>query len=241
MDEETLRFQWAKTVADTGSAALDVGATYRPGASAAATFGAGPPGAAMSAAHASGWVAGIAPSSYALAGVLGQGGMGVVLRAKQSGLERPVALKRLHESMASEELRARFASEARVTALLEHPNVVPVHELVSLPGGELALSMKLVGGVPWSRLLHPQTDDEKKRAAALAAHDHAGHLEVLRSVCQAVAYAHAQGIVHRDLKPENVMVGEFGEVLLMDWGLAGETGEPRGIAEPVAKTEAPLG
>src|SRR5581483_8699763 len=124
--------------------------------------------------------------------------------------------KRIHESMASEELRARFASEARVTALLEHPNVVPVHELVALEGGDLALSMKLVGGVPWSKLLHPETDEEKARARELDAEDHAGHLEILRSVCQAVAYAHKNAVVHRDLKPDNVMVGEFGEVLVMD-------------------------
>src|SRR6185312_3228822 len=96
-------------------------------------------------------------------------------------------------------------------------NIVPVYDLVSVPGGSLALSMKLVRGTVWSAMLHPATEAERETAAG---HDFEARLRVLLSVTNAVAFAHSRGIVHLDLKPANVMVGEFGEVLLMDWGLA---------------------
>ena len=178
----------------------------------------------------------LSPSSdYEILDELGRGGMGVVYRARQKSLKREVAIKRIltpphHEDI--EEKRATFVAEALVTGALDHPNIVPVHQLAILGGGEVFLSMKLVGGTSWKRLLHPVTDDEKRRSRA---YDRTGHMGILTSVCNAVAFAHSKSVLHRDLKPENVMVGDFGEVLVMDWGLAVDMAEgPRegSIAPP---------
>ncbi len=151
---------------------------------------------------------------------LGRGGMGVVYAARQGSLEREVAVKvPLDDPARQAAVEARFVSEALVTGDLDHPNIVPVHDLGRDDAGRLYMVMKLVRGTPWQRLLHPTEDDPEavERAAGLGLRD---HLEVLLKVADAVAFAHARGIVHRDLKPENVMVGAYGEVLVMDWGLA---------------------
>ncbi len=140
---------------------------------------------------------------------LGRGGLGCVYRASQTSLGREVALKVLHPEHARQPARQRdFLSEARLQGRLEHPNIVPVHELGRDPEGRCYLAMKLVRGQSWSAML---------RAGQ---HDLQAHLEILLSVCNAVAFAHTRGIVHLDLKPANVMVGDFGEVLVADWGLA---------------------
>jgi formylglycine-generating enzyme required for sulfatase activity/tRNA A-37 threonylcarbamoyl transferase component Bud32 len=156
-------------------------------------------------------------SRYELLQELGRGGMGVVFKARQESLDRDVAIKQLLGRQDDEHLRRRFLAEALVTGVLDHPNVVPVHELGLTPGGELFMAMKLVGGTSWADLLHPRTPEQKERAGR---HDREAHVQTLLSVCNAVAFAHSRGIVHRDLKPENVMVGDFGEVLVMDWGIA---------------------
>ncbi len=143
--------------------------------------------------------------------VIGRGGMGEVVRAHQKSLDRHVALKRLlrlHRGDA--EAERLFLAEALITGRLEHPNIVPVHELGATPQGELFLAMKLVEGRSWQEVL-----DTGSR-------DLVFHLGVLQQVCHAVAFAHSRGIVHNDLKPANVMLGSFGEVLVMDWGLAVE-------------------
>ncbi|MFP5291247.1 MAG: protein kinase domain-containing protein, partial [Actinomycetes bacterium] len=90
------------------------------------------------------------------------------------------------------------------------------------PAGELFMAMKLVGGTSWADLLHPRTPEQQERARR---HDREAHVQTLLAVCNAVAFAHSKGIVHRDLKPENVMVGDFGEVLVMDWGIAVDVSE----------------
>jgi hypothetical protein len=156
------------------------------------------------------------PPSYEILEEIGRGGMGVVYRARQGSLRREVAVKRALGG-ASSAAREPFVAEALVTGLLDHPNIVPVHELGATPDGEVFLAMKLVSGVSWRDLLHPGSEAEKSRAAAYEATD---HLEVLVHVCDAIAFAHERGIVHCDLKPENVMVGGFGEVVVMDWGIA---------------------
>ncbi len=148
---------------------------------------------------------------------VGRGGMGVVYRARQRSLARDVAVKVILPEQRSPQAEARFLAEAMVNAALDHPNIVPVHELARDQDGAVFLAMKLVGGHSWRRLLHPRDDGER---AAAAAYDLEGHLAILQSVANAVAFAHSKGIVHRDLKPENVMVGGFGEVLVMDWGIA---------------------
>ena len=156
---------------------------------------------------------------YTITRELGRGGMGVVFEARQETLERPVALKMLlpeHEGQESYE--ERFANEARLTGRLEHPNIVAVYDLGRTDEHRLFLGMKLVRGSSFATLLKNEPPDNSERLRRA--------LEVLIAVTDAVGFAHARGILHRDLKPENVMVGEFGEVQLMDWGLAVDQSEP---------------
>jgi len=156
---------------------------------------------------------------------IGRGGMGVVYRARQASLDREVALKAILPGQTSDSARSKFLAEALVTGVLDHPNIVPVHELGRTPDGDVFLAMKLVGGTSWKDLLHPVTDAHREKAKA---YDLEGHVGILLNVCNAVAFAHTKGVVHRDLKPENVMVGEFGEVLVMDWGIAVDVREAPG-------------
>ncbi len=187
-DDDPVRARWCITLgADAEHSTLDPGATYRPRSA---------PGAAP-----------LDLDGYALDEEVGRGGMGVVFRARQTCLGRDVALKMVRGEEDAQTLRD-FLSEARVTGRLEHPNIVPVHELGKLPGGEPFIAMKLVEGQSWSDALRARPDDLDF------------HLRVLDQVCNAVAYAHSRSIVHNDLKPGNVMLGPFGEVLVMDWGLA---------------------
>lgn len=165
-------------------------------------------------------IAGEAPL-YTLEEVIGRGGMGVVYRAYQGSLQRSVALKR-QIGVSSEAGRQRFVAEAVATGRLDHPNIVPVYDLGTDPTGEVVLTMKLVDGVPWKNLLHPEDEEEQRRAES---YDFEDHLRILVQVSNAIAFAHSRHIVHNDLKPENVMLGEFGEVLVMDWGLAVHLGE----------------
>jgi len=140
---------------------------------------------------------------YELISVLGRGGMGVVYLARDTVLDREVALKIVDRPPDE----AHEANEARILARLEHPGIVPVHDFGQLPDGRLFYAMKRVRG------------DRLDRWMA-SGRDLADRLGVFLRVCEAVAFAHAHGVVHRDLKPENVMVGEFGEVLVLDWGVA---------------------
>jgi serine/threonine protein kinase len=144
---------------------------------------------------------------YRLLGRLGSGGMGTVYLADDSVLGRRVALKVLDVPDAAGELAARLLREARILAALEHPGIVPVHDAGTLADGRPFYAMKFVEGQRLDRLLE----------TPVALPD---RLRILQRICDAVAFAHARGIVHRDLKPENIMVGPFGEVLVMDWGIA---------------------
>ncbi len=144
---------------------------------------------------------------------VGRGGMGIVLRARQRSLDRDVAVKLLRRSLDDDSDGSRsFLAEALTNGLLEHPNIVPVYDLGRSADGELFLAMKLVGGSSWSELIA-----SKRRPLV-------DELHVLSQVCNAVSYAHSRGVTHNDLKPSNVMIGEFGEVLVMDWGLASSFG-----------------
>jgi eukaryotic-like serine/threonine-protein kinase len=143
---------------------------------------------------------------YTIEGVAGEGGMGTVYRARDHLLDRDVALKVLRADLAPPEAADRLRREARILARLEHPGIVPVHDVGTLADGRMYYVMKLVQG---DRL------DAAARGAALP--------EVLRlflRICDTVAFAHANGVIHRDLKPSNIMVGPFGEVLVLDWGIA---------------------
>ncbi|MCB9662957.1 MAG: SUMF1/EgtB/PvdO family nonheme iron enzyme [Alphaproteobacteria bacterium] len=150
------------------------------------------------------------PARYDEAGALGRGGMGEVVRVHDRVLGRDVAMKVAHPRLQQDPAaRARFLGEARVGAQLEHPGVVPVHDLGRLPDGSAVFTMMEVTGRTLREVLAARDGWPVRRL-----------VEVVRRVAETVAYAHARGVVHRDLKPDNVMLGAFGEVHVLDWGLA---------------------
>jgi serine/threonine protein kinase len=144
---------------------------------------------------------------YQLLERVARGGMGVVYAALDETLDRRVALKVLDLPRASGELAHRLNREARVLARLEHPGIVPVHDVGTLLDGRVFYTMKFVEG---------QRLDQHIEAVSSVP----DRLRLFLRICDAVAFAHARGVLHRDLKPANIMVGAFGEVLVMDWGLA---------------------
>ncbi len=155
---------------------------------------------------------------YELLDLLGEGGLGRVDRAFDRHLGREVALKVLKPDVVSATASGRFLDEARIAGQLEHPGIVPVHELGRRADGTLYYTMKPVRG--------------RTLMDALRGQDLAGRLALLPhfiDLCNAVAYAHARGVIHRDLKPSNVMLGAFGETVLLDWGLAKAVGS---VEEP---------
>jgi eukaryotic-like serine/threonine-protein kinase len=145
--------------------------------------------------------------------MIGAGGMGAVHRARQESLRRDVAVKIL--SRTSPEDCDRFLREAMVLAQLDHPNIVPIYDYGIDADGRCFYSMKMVRGRTLKAILTAAREGVEAWTLERL-------LEVFRKTCDAVAFAHARGVIHRDLKPDNIMVGEFGEVLVMDWGLAGE-------------------
>ena len=165
---------------------------------------------------------------YRLKGEVGRGGMGVVLRVWDDDLRRNLAMKVVLGKVEAapggdtppvdSRTLGRFLEEAQVTGQLDHPNIVPVHELGLVPDGRAYFTMKLVKGRDLKRIY-----DLARRGAEGWSLTRA--LGVLLKVCEAMSYAHSKGVVHRDLKPSNVMVGRFGEVYVMDWGLARILGE----------------
>ncbi|HEU4535735.1 MAG TPA: serine/threonine-protein kinase, partial [Polyangiaceae bacterium] len=168
---------------------------------------------------------------YEARGVLGEGGVGEVRSCRDRLVGREVALKVLRPGSAgSAEARERFVREARVQGQLEHPAVVPVYDLGLAPGGEAYFTMRQVRG---------KTLDEIVRG--LAAGDPAVRekytrrrlLTALRSVCLAIDFAHRRGVLHRDLKPANIILGDFGEVYVLDWGLAKVAGAEDPTFEPL--------
>lgn len=152
---------------------------------------------------------------YADKGEVGRGGMGSVRRVYDKSLLRLAAVKVLHADLATADRQVqRFVDEAQITGQLDHPNIVPIHELGIDDAGNHYFSMKLVQGKTLDQMVE---DAGSSRLDA----DRLGELlQVFVKVCDAVAFAHHRGVIHRDLKPLNVMVGEFGQVYLMDWGLA---------------------
>jgi hypothetical protein len=155
---------------------------------------------------------------YTFVDQVGKGGMGVIVRVHEPVLNRHLALKVLRaEHRGRADLVRRFLEEAQIAGQLQHPGVVPVHELGTLPDGRPFFTMKLVKGQTLAVLL-------KDRAAP--SESLSRFLSIFEQVCQALAYAHARQVIHRDLKPANVMVGAFGEVQVMDWGLAKAEHDP---------------
>jgi serine/threonine protein kinase len=157
-----------------------------------------------------------APPGFALLAEVGRGGMGVVFRAKDLELDREVAVKLLLPKYGVGSTTARrFVGEARITAQLQHPGIPPVYRVGELPDGRPFLAMKLIKGQTLDVLLKADPG-----SAGASPSQSSRWLGTFEAVCQAVGYAHAHGVIHRDLKPANVMVGAFGEVQVMDWGLA---------------------
>jgi hypothetical protein len=148
---------------------------------------------------------------YRFEAFLARGGMGEVWRGRDTVLAREVALKVLPEVLGYSGFRARFEEEARRVGQLEHPSIVPVYDLGELRDGRPFFVMKLVHGQTLAQLLP---------ARATPAEDLSYWVGVFEQICEAVAFAHARGLVHRDLKPSNIMLGEFGEVVVLDWGIA---------------------
>lgn len=155
---------------------------------------------------------------YVMGDVLAEGGMGSVIDARDKNLGRRVAMKVLPTARQADKDRIlRFIEEARVTSQLEHPSVVPVHELATDSSGNVFYTMKLLSGRTLGDILKGIREGDEETAAAYPL----SHLlTIFQKVCDAVAFAHSKGVIHRDLKPDNVMVGEYGEVQVMDWGLA---------------------
>jgi serine/threonine protein kinase len=151
--------------------------------------------------------------NYEMLGEIAVGGIGRIHRAREGRLGRPVAIKELLGE-ASPVIEARFVREALITARLQHPSIIPIYEAGRWPTGELFYAMKLVDG--------------RSLAEVLEGRGYAQRLELLPhvlAVAEAIAYAHSRHILHRDLKPANILVGEFGETLVIDWGLAKDLSE----------------
>ena len=153
---------------------------------------------------------------YDIGRVLAVGGMGEILDAKEAALNRRVAMKVMLEATTKEDLQ-RFINEARITGQLEHPNIVPVHELSVDEYDQAFYTMKLVKGVTLKDVLERLA---KGDAVAVKQYPLTALLTAFQKICDAIAFAHSKKVLHRDLKPENIMLGEYGEVLVMDWGLA---------------------
>jgi serine/threonine protein kinase len=150
-------------------------------------------------------------TKYTFVKELGRGGMGVVCLAEDRELDRLVAIKILNTPDITEDLHKRMMREAQIIARLEHPGIVPVHDVGTLPDGRIFYAMKYVRGSRLDEYSAPLRDRLRK----------------FQSVCDAVAFAHAHGVIHRDLKPQNIMIGSFGEVLVLDWGVAKIRDDPR--------------
>jgi serine/threonine-protein kinase len=167
---------------------------------------------------------------YAAGPLLGVGGMGEVTLVLDGRIGRPVAKKTLRADVASERALARFVREGRVQGQLEHPSIVPVYDLGADGQGRAYFTMKRVRGQTLAHVIERLDARDPDHVARFSRRKLLG---AFTQVCQAVEYAHERGVLHRDLKPQNVMLGDFGEVYVLDWGVAklvGEAADP--IAEP---------
>ena len=155
---------------------------------------------------------------YRFGDELARGGMGVVYRATDTSFDREVAIKVVGPGQANTDAARRFVEEARITGQLQHPGIPPVHDLGTLPDGRPFLAMKLIKGHTFA--VHIRSI--RTEAGRDGPEDLERLTRIFEQVCLAVAFAHSRRVIHRDLKPQNVMVGAFGEVQVMDWGLAKE-------------------
>src|SRR5690349_12150007 len=164
------------------------------------------------------------PDRYALGTSLGVGGMGEVLVATDKQIEREVAIKRMRIAPTPDAV-ARFVREAKIQGRLDHPAIVPVHELANDADGRPFFVMKRLTGTTLAEIL-----------AKPGMHTRQKLLRAFADVCLAIEFAHARGVIHRDLKPANIMLGEFGEVYVLDWGVARVVGEPDDVEASTSDT-----
>jgi len=177
------------------------------------------------------------PHRYTIKGEKARGGMGRLLVAFDGHIGREIAIKELlcdateekgtekTPSGPSKAVKARFLREARVTGQLEHPSIVPVYEIGQHPDGTCYYAMRMVKGRNLSQAIKASRDLNERLKLLPHLHD----------LCNAIAYAHSKGVIHRDIKPENVMIGEFGETVVLDWGLAKVKGQSDIGAEKLGK------
>ncbi len=169
---------------------------------------------------------------YELAHQLGEGGVGEVIKARDNDIDRDVAIKRLRPEMqGSHATILRFAEEVRTVGKLEHPNIVPIHDVGIHANGEYFFVMKYVEGETLETII------EKLAAGDPAYHrkyDFERRVEIMMGILEAIAYAHSKKMIHRDIKPANVMIGPYGEVMVMDWGLAREIRGPEPLKDLAA-------
>jgi len=174
---------------------------------------------------------------YELSRRLGEGGVGEVIMARDNDIDRDVAIKRLRAEMqGSHATVLRFAEEVRTVGRLEHPNIVPIHDVGVHPNGEYFFVMKYVHGETLETIIEKLAagDPEYHRRYPIER-----RVEIMMGILEAIAYAHSKKIIHRDIKPANVMVGPYGEVVVMDWGLAREVrGPERALGEAPAGPDA---
>ncbi len=172
-----------------------------------------------------------------IVGVLGEGGMGTIHLARQRSLQREVAVKVIHREAGVATASAALMGEAVLMGSLEHPNIVPVHALGAGDDGLPVLVMKRISGVAWYELVRDASHPYWGRLGTFSDDRLVAHLEILIQVCNGVHFAHSHGVLHRDIKPENVMIGEYGEVYLVDWGIALRLNSD-GVAHSVGATVA---
>ena len=147
--------------------------------------------------------------------VIGSGGMKIVVKSEDINVGRNIAMAISKD--ASEQKQLRFLEEARITASLEHPNIVPVHDIGRSKSGVPYFTMKLVHGVTLAKILDSLRNGDPAMQKRFPLHV---RLDIFLKICDAIAFAHSRGVIHLDLKPDNIQVGEYGEVLVLDWGIA---------------------
>jgi serine/threonine protein kinase len=174
-------------------------------------------------------------SRYVIENEIARGGMGAVVRAIDCDIRREVAVKYMLDE-SDQDRKARFVEEAQITGQLEHPNIVPIHELGLDDEKRLFFAMKMVHGRSLGQIIKELRDQPSmsERVWPLSR-----LLNIFVNVCHAMAYAHSRGVIHRDLKPANIMVGDFGEVYVMDWGLAKVLSQVQPVRAPGDSTATP--
>ncbi len=172
---------------------------------------------------------GMTGDQYRVEAQIGEGGMATIYKVSHMGLKRPAVMKVIRTRIMNDpDLLARFIEEARITSQLEHPNIIPVNDIGVLNNERIFFTMKFIEGEELEQILRRLRSDDD---AYTAKYNLFALLSIFRKICDACAFAHSKGILHRDIKPDNIMVGSYGEVLLMDWGVASRENQASNLAD----------